>query len=588
MSQGGKKILSFLKHAIYLRTILSIGILLGIPNRILLSQTATIDVRIGRVSKLQAAEVEREAALFMQYLEQKAPGFRFRVVHLRSDAVVKGDVDVGVLSISELPQLCHSGRFSMNQFRVLPPRLPYPMLQGLQVPASTRLYPGTAFVRMPHVGDKLAERVASAPFELAVSRIMDSTGRMTGSVGGLRDITERKRLEEQLLAFGRKQVLHLQVLNLNLLVNDTERLLRRLIREDIELLLDPDPAVGNVKADPGQIQHVIMNLAINARDALPKGARLTLRTSKTEFGFDKVADHEDIAPGRYILLMVEDNGVGMDETTRKRIFEPFFTTKETGKGTGLGLSTVYGIVKQSGGHIWVQSELGKGTKFSVCLPEISSTSELIETPRSAPSPRGKGKVLIVEDQAEVRDPARKILTACGYQVAQAANGAAALRLGESGEAAIDLLLTDVIMPGMTGPELAARMKSRHPVMKVLFMSGYSDSESALRAGLGEEGEYLQKPFLPTCSQNEYATFSAPSGKADFPHGREPAPWGGICLGGRWRPNRTPRHASECHESAFDLRNRRRRSELSTRRDPLLRARARGKRRLMDSHYWQIS
>lgn len=827
------------------------------------------EVRIGRVSKMQPAEVVTETALFMQYLDRWAPGYRFRVVPLPSDAaaldsavrgdvdflyvtpsvfvqlqvqtgamviatakrfhgpgtvlkyvggvvicrtdrrdiarladlrgkrvmglnplalggwiatrreladegidpqkdfaqlrfganqdvvaeaVVKGEVDAGVLSISEFPLICNGGKFSAGQFHVLPPRVRYPELDGLPVPATTRLYPGTAFVKMPHVSDDLAEEVAIALFAMAeddkvtsslliagwtlpanyqpvheclkqlrltpyedfgkvtlwgavgqhwqmvtlslivllgaltvamvsalylnrqllgsraaleteleqrrqaervlsyqakliaqtrdavvatdagylvtfwneaaerlygysssevlgrrieeivpffvgnetrhdirrkleqrgewsgevsfknksgsvvfadmvLSTIKDSDGRTTGTLGGIRDITERKRLEEQLLqsqkmqaigllaggvahdfnnlltvingytqlardeaddgsssagylsevltagkraaeltqqllAFGRKQVLQLQVLELNLLVSDTERLLRRLIGEDIELILELDPAAGCIKADAGQIQQVIMNLALNARDALPNGGRLVLRTSSVEIGPRAMTGHAEVVPGRYAVLTVEDNGTGMDEETKRRIFEPFFTTKETGKGTGLGLSTVYGIVKQSGGHIWVQSQRGKGSTFTVSLPTVTAVPASPPQSSEMPSLDGEGSLLVVEDQTEVRELVCRVLQSCGYRVTAAANAEEALRIGGTPGSRIDLLLTDVVMPGMTGPELAVKMKLLRPSLKVLFMSGYSDLDSAQRACLESKATCLQKPFLP--------------------------------------------------------------------------------------------
>jgi PAS domain S-box-containing protein len=843
-------------------------LLLGSGVHPALGESAPAEVRIGRISKLNDAEVEAQAAPFLKYLETQVPGFRFRVVHLGSDdaamaaalrgevdflyvtpsvfvqlevrsgamviataerihgsgvvlkyvggvifcrgdrrdiatlgdlrgkrvmglnplalggwisalkefddegiapakdlsqvrfganpqavadAVANGNVDAGVLSLSEFPLLLSSGRYPKDAFSVLPPRRPYPELQGLPVAASTRIYPGTAFVKMPHVDDRLAVKVATALFgmpekgqvaqsmlvagwtlpanyqpvheclrqlklapyehygtvtlwgavgqhwqevtlsltvllgglmlamvvalrlnrqlrysqsalkveleqrkqaertlsyqadllahtrdavvaadddyrvtfwndaaarlygftreealgrrvedlvqwessdlprdevrrlietqggwsgeisfknrqgttafaDLSVSRLLDSEGRAIGSVSGIRDISEKKRLEEQLLqsqkmqaigvlaggvahdfnnlltviggycelarhdvpagthteeclaevikaaaraseltqqllAFGRKQMLQLQVIRLNLLVEEVERLLERLIGEDIVPVLQLDPAVRAVKADPGQLQTVIMNLAVNARDAMPKGGRLVIRTAVAEFSTGQQPPRAEILPGRYALLTVEDSGTGMDEATAGRIFEPFFTTKELGKGTGLGLSSVYGIVKQSGGHIWVDSEIGKGTRFTVCLPEVPAAPEVNERPAAPPSPAGEGHVLVVEDQPEVRNLACRILRTGGYNVTAAANGDEALRLAESPDLAIDLLLTDIVMPGMTGPELAARLRAGRPGLKVLFMSGYSDADPA--DGLAGGGRpHLQKPFSP--------------------------------------------------------------------------------------------
>jgi len=683
-----------------------------------------------------------------------------------ADAVASGEVDAGVLSISEFPLLLNSGRYVTSPFKTLPPRQPYPELRDFPVAVSTRIYPGTAFVKMPHVDDRLAVRVASALFampekgnvaesmlvagwtlpanyqpvheclrqlrlapyedfgritlwgavgqhwqevtlslvvllgglmvamavalrlnrelrgsqsalkveleqrkqaertlsyqadllahtrdavvaadrdyrvtfwndaasrfygvaraealgcriedlvrwewseaprdevrrvvesqggwsgeiairnrqgtlvfaDLAISRVQDADGRLVGTVAGIRDISEKKRLEEQLLqsqkmqaigvlaggvahdfnnlltvingysqlalhaaadgapvedclsevikagarasqltqqllAFGRKQVLQPQIIGLNRLVEETQRLLGRLIGEDIDVVLELDPAVRNIRADPAQMQTVIINLAVNARDAMPNGGRLIIRTAVAECGPERQAAQAEILPGRYDLLIVEDSGAGMDEATMSRIFEPFFTTKELGKGTGLGLSTVYGIVKQSEGHIRAASELGKGTTFTVWLPEVSAPASVDDRPSTVPAAGAKGNLLVVEDQREVRDLACRILGACGYGVLQAANGDEALRLAGSPDVAIDLLLTDIVMPGMSGRELAARLRSARPGLKVLFMSGYSDV--AAGEGPGADVPLLPKPFPPAQLASKVAEIlGAPEG-----------------------------------------------------------------------------
>ena len=303
-------------------------------------------------------------------------------------------------------------------------------------------------------------------------------------------------LTQQLLAFSRKQVLQPKVLDLNAVVTEVEKMLRRLIGEDIELATTLDPALGPVKADPGQIEQIILNLAVNARDAMPQGGRLTLKTANVTLDQAYVRQHLGATPGPYVLLAVSDTGVGMDAETRSHIFEPFFTTKGVGKGTGLGLSTVYGIVKQSGGTIWVESAPGRGTTFEIYLPlvEEGAASGELHPALPAPTPGGSETILVVEDEMSVRKLAAEFLGSNGYRVLEAQDGGEALQVCEEHRAPIHLLMTDVVMPGMSGRELAVRLTGARPEMKVIYVSGYTD-DAIVQHGVREEGTvFLQKPF----------------------------------------------------------------------------------------------
>ncbi len=307
-------------------------------------------------------------------------------------------------------------------------------------------------------------------------------------------------LTHQLLAFSRRQVLQPKVISLNALVPDIEKMLRRLIGEDILFATVLHPKAGNVRADPGQLEQVIVNLAVNARDAMPKGGRLTIETRNVELDESYTTDHPNVKPGHYVMLAVTDTGVGMNEETKARIFEPFFTTKVRGKGTGLGLATVYGIVQQTGGHIWPYSEPGQGTTMRVYLPRVDRRADPIEHPlETTPTAlRGTETILLVEDEAPVRSITRQLLQRNGYTVLEASDGQTALALVDAAQHGrhVDLLLTDVIMPGMSGRELAAELMARRPALRVLFMSGYTD-DAVVRHGMLEPGlAYLEKPFRP--------------------------------------------------------------------------------------------
>jgi two-component system cell cycle sensor histidine kinase/response regulator CckA len=304
-------------------------------------------------------------------------------------------------------------------------------------------------------------------------------------------------LTRQLLVFGRRQVLAPRILDLNTVVANMDKMLRRLIGEDIDLATLQDPQLGRVKADPGQIEQVVMNLAVNARDAMPRGGKLTIETANVDLDDAYVREHVAVTPGPYVMLAVSDNGIGMDPPTLTRIFEPFFTTKEIGKGTGLGLATVYGIVKQSGGNIWVYSEPGRGATFKIYLPRVEETSAAEEPHRHAAAPTtGSETVLLVEDEDAVRFLVRNILESKGYRVLEARSGTEALSLCERHTGPLHLLLTDLVMPEMGGCELAEQLGPRYPAMKVLYISGYTNGALAHHGLLAPDTAYLQKPFTP--------------------------------------------------------------------------------------------
>jgi PAS domain S-box-containing protein len=306
-------------------------------------------------------------------------------------------------------------------------------------------------------------------------------------------------LTQQLLAFSRKQIVEPKPVNLNQLVAETRDMLERLAGEDIELVTVPAPGLGAVMADQGQLCQVLMNLVANAKDAMPGGGRLTIETANLDLDRDCAAAHSEIAPGPYILLTVSDTGTGMDEETREHIFEPFFTTKDVGKGTGLGLSTVYGIVRQCEGWIWVYSEPGQGATFKIYLPRVEQTPAPAAAEAPAPAPgtlRGAETVLVVEDQEDVRRLTVEILKSYGYRVLEAALGGDALLLAEQHPGPIHLLLTDVAMPRMTGKELAGRLKPLRPQMRALYMSGYAENVIAQQGTLDPGVAYISKPFTP--------------------------------------------------------------------------------------------
>jgi PAS domain S-box-containing protein len=305
-------------------------------------------------------------------------------------------------------------------------------------------------------------------------------------------------LVRQMLAFSRKQVQALKVLDLNTLVSDLGSMLQRVIGEDVDLSTVLAPDVQAVRADPGQLEQVLMNLVVNARDAMPDGGKLTLETSNVELDESYTREYPGVRPGRYVMLAVSDTGCGMSKEVQARLFEPFFTTKEVGKGTGLGLATVYGIVKQSEGHITAYSEMGRGSTFKVYLPAVAEAATVLQVshPIPAPLPAGSGTVLLVEDEEEVRRLSRHVLQRNGYEVLEARHATEALEIYERQGQAVDLMVTDVVMPEMNGCDLANRLQSHRRDLKVLFMSGYTDT-AVLRHGLLAEGTaFLQKPFTP--------------------------------------------------------------------------------------------
>jgi two-component system cell cycle sensor histidine kinase/response regulator CckA len=358
--------------------------------------------------------------------------------------------------------------------------------------------------KMEAVG-RLAGGVAH-DFNNLLTVILGSADLLLDSLG--RDHPEREEAEEirkaalraadltrQLLAFSRQQVLAPQVLDLNEVVANMDKILQRVIGEDIDLRTVPGRDLRAVRADRGQLEQVVMNLAVNARDAMPTGGNLTIETANIELDEAYAREHATVKPGFYVMLAVSDTGVGMDAETRARIFEPFFTTKPKGKGTGLGLATVYGIVKQSGGYIWVYTELGRGTTFKIYLPRVEDAAVPAQSgPASTGSLRGTETLLVVEDQEEVRRLTHRVLVARGYTVLVAASGTEALEVAKAYPGPIHLLVTDVIMPAMSGREVGLLLAPARPETKALYLSGYAD-ESIVHHGVLEPGvAFLQKPF----------------------------------------------------------------------------------------------
>jgi two-component system cell cycle sensor histidine kinase/response regulator CckA len=302
-------------------------------------------------------------------------------------------------------------------------------------------------------------------------------------------------LTHQLLAFGRKQTLQPHILDINVIVRGLQTMLRRVVAENVELVISAGNQLRHVKADPIQMEQVLLNLVVNARDAMPSGGRLIISTERVQFSSDTGRDETLVRAGSYIALSVRDTGIGMDAATRARIFEPFFTTKEVGKGTGLGLATVYGIIKQSNGHIEVESEPGAGSTFRVLLPEVDSEPlPSVKAVMTESQKRGTGTILLAEDEPLLRELGQTILKQAGYEVLTAPDTPSLEQLVATYSGNVDLLLTDVVMPGMSGPELVKVVKSRWPNVRVLYMSGYADDEIQ---DMDRDAGFLQKPFTPS-------------------------------------------------------------------------------------------
>ncbi len=329
--------------------------------------------------------------------------------------------------------------------------------------------------------------------------VLDSLGAEDPSRKKIDEIITATRraadLTRQLLAFGRKQMQSLRVLDLNTVVEEITRMLPRLIGEDIQLMFVPGKDLVKVKADPGQIEQVVMNLATNARDAMPRGGKLTIETANVCLDQSYVQRHVIVPAGEYVLLAVSDSGDGIPAEHLSHIFEPFYTTKEAGKGTGLGLATAYGIVKQSEGFIWVYSEPGHGTTFKIYLPRVHRKSEAERLPQvMESSPHGYETVLLVEDEAAVRASTGEFLVRCGYTLVTAENGEDALRVSRDYSGPIHLMITDVVMPKMGGPQLAAQLAAERPAMKSLFVSGYAENTVLRHGNIDVTAQFLSKPF----------------------------------------------------------------------------------------------
>jgi signal transduction histidine kinase/ActR/RegA family two-component response regulator len=363
------------------------------------------------------------------------------------------------------------------------------LLQSQKMDAIGRLAGGIA-----HDFNNLLTVIAGQTYML---RNQTTGGPVREGVERIEATAERAaELIRQLLAFSRKQVLQPGILQVNATVESMLPMLRRVIGEDVVLATRLEPHLLRVKADPTQLEQVIMNLVVNARDAMPRGGRLTLDTATIVLDAAYAARHRDVTPGVYVMLAVSDTGVGMDAETRRRLFEPFYTTKEPGKGTGLGLATVYGIVQQSGGHITVDSEPGRGATFKIYLPAVDAAADTPAAPPPDDAPGGTETILVVEDESEVRTLVREVLEERGYGVIEAASPREALHLVSRAAAPVDLLLTDVIMPQMTGRALADLVTADQPSLPVLFMSGYADSAVVEHGVLQSGRAYLQKPFTP--------------------------------------------------------------------------------------------
>jgi PAS domain S-box-containing protein len=365
-------------------------------------------------------------------------------------------------------------------------RLESQLLQAQKMEAVGRLAGGVAHDFNNALGvilgyTELLMREASEAQRGKLEQILKATHRASG-------------LTRQLLAFSRKQIVDPKVLDLNALLSDLEKMLGRLIGEDIDLAILPGADLGRVKADPGQLEQVVMNLCLNARDAMPDGGLLRIETANAELDAGHPARHEPMTPGRYVMLAVSDTGSGIEKEILSNIFEPFFTTKELGKGTGLGLAMVYGIVKQAGGYVWAYSELGRGTTFKIYLPRVEESAVPARVQETPMPSKGWETILLVEDEGSLRAIAREILEEHGYRVIEAAGANEAIEIAHRHPEPIHLLVTDVVMPGMNGRALAESLVAARPELRVLYMSGYTDDIIAQRGVLESGTLFLAKPF----------------------------------------------------------------------------------------------
>jgi signal transduction histidine kinase/CheY-like chemotaxis protein len=399
--------------------------------------------------------------------------------------------DMGSDEVAQLTRAFDDMRTTLHQTEIQKRELEGQLRQSQKMEAMGRLAGGVAhdFNNLLTVikGNTsiLAERLGSE------HRLIKLTTQIDGAADRAASLTR------QLLAFCRMQVLQPKILDLNGLVSETCRLLRRLVPEDIAFSFRAGESLGRVKADPGQIEQVLMNLMVNAGDAMPAGGTLTVETRNVTISEQEASRRAPASPGEYVLLSVTDNGMGMDDETKARIFEPFFTTKEQGKGTGLGLATVYGIVKQSGGFIWVESELGWGARFDIYFPRVTERLEPASAQKEEiPISQGLKTVLVAEDEEAVRELACEFLKSAGYNVLAACNGAEALALAQSSNQHIDALLTDLVMPRMRGSELAKRLRAMQPQIKVIYVSGYLDYQQDSNDFV-ERALFIQKPFTRT-------------------------------------------------------------------------------------------
>ena len=445
---------------------------------------------IGKPVEMLLPERFRERHIGHRTAFQANPTIRRMGVGIELFALRKDGVEIPVeVTLSPLRTNEHTEILSIIRDVSERKQLELQLSQSQKMEAIGRLAGGVAHDFNNHLG------VIIGYSELLLDRLPPGDP-LRKSATMIREAGQRSAsLTRQLLAFSRRQIFEPKVLDLNTVVSDIDSMLRPLIGEDVELVTLLDPSLGKLRADPAQVDQIIMNLAVNARDAMPHGGRLILQTSNADLDEAYASKHATVKPGHYVMLAVSDNGTGMDKQTQEKIFEPFFTTKEKGHGTGLGLSMVYGIVKQSGGYIWVYSELGQGTTFKIYLPRMDQdVADASAEPVLRPASTGQEIVLVVEDEGMLRELFCEFLRESGYTVLAAGTGEEAVEISSRHQGPIHLLLTDAVMPGIRGRELAHSLEQRRPDMKVLFVSGYTD-DSVLRGGLVQPGTaFLQKPF----------------------------------------------------------------------------------------------